>query len=368
MIYLDNAATSYFKPKCVYDALFYDVKNSANSGRSGHKLALSRSLAIENARSYLLERFGGDHLVFTKNCTEALNLGILGYLTEGMKVVTTENEHNSVLRPLYALERRGVITLLVLPVIGGKTPFESLAEAGKTADLVVVSLASNVLGATVDIPALKSALKGSNAKILVDGAQGVPYIPFDMTSADMLALPAHKGLHGVQGVGALIFNDNVKLNPILYGGTGTESFSPYQPTTIPECFESGTMFSGGICAFGEGARWTFDRIDKIRKIVRSLATECAYNLKNIGVTAYSKEFDTGIVTFNIDDKDSQQVASGLDEMGFAVRGGVHCAPLIHKRLGTDKQGAVRVSFGVDNTERDIIKLLSAVEKIKGQGL
>ena len=99
-----------------------------------------------------------------------------------------------------------------------------------------------------------------------------------------------------------------------------------------------------------------------------MATECAYNLKNMGVTVYSKEFDTGIVTFNIDDKDSQQVASSLDEMGFAVRGGVHCAPLIHKRLGTDKQGAVRVSFGVDNTERDLIKLLSAVEKIKGQGL
>lgn len=370
MVYLDNAATSHFKPKCVYDALMHDLSNSANSGRSGHKLALSRAMDIEKTRGFLLSKFGGENLVFTKNCTEALNLAIFGFLKDGMRVVTTENEHNSVLRPLKALEGLGVITLLIVKSKDGYTPFESLVSAGKTADLVVVTLSSNVNGASNDLCALKSALKNSKAKIFVDGAQGVPYLPFDMSCGDMLALPAHKGLHGIQGVGALIVGEGVCLKPLVYGGTGTESFSPTQPTTMPEGYEAGTLFSGGICAFGAGARWTFDHIDHIRKNVKNLASECAYHLGDMGFRVYSKEFDTGIVTFNVGDTDSQKVASFLDEKDIAVRGGIHCSPLVHKHLGTEKQGAVRVSFGVDNTKKDTLKLLSALEclvKNQGQG-
>ena len=366
MVYLDNAATSNFKPKCVYDAIVGDLKHSANSGRSGHRLALERALVIEQSRNYFLNKFGGDHLVFTKNCTEALNLAIFGYLKHGMRVVTTENEHNSVLRPLYALASRGIINLVILPLKDGYLPFERLKTMSVGADLVVVSLVSNVLGTILDTT-IFDEIKKDNTKILVDGAQGVPIIDLNMKKhrVDMLAIPAHKGLHGLQGVGALIFDESMSLTPLIFGGTGTESFSPIQPTTIPEGFESGTLFSGGICAMHAGATWTYQHIDNYRKTIKLLANECAYQLRRAGATVYNKDFDSGIVTFNIDDMDSQDVASILDKDGIAVRGGIHCAPLVHKHLGTERQGAVRVSFGIDNTEKDLMKLLNSVEQIKG---
>lgn len=366
MVYLDNAATSHFKPKCVYDAIVGDLKHSANSGRSGHRLALERALVIEQSRNYFLNKFDGDHLVFTKNCTEALNLAIFGYVRQGMRVVTTENEHNSVLRPLYALASRGIINLAVLPLKDGYLPFESLKSACEGADLLVVSLVSNVLGTVFDLSVLDGITSGKT-KILVDGAQGVPIIDLNMKKhhVDMLAIPAHKGLHGMQGVGALIFDEGVHLTPLIYGGTGTESFSPVQPTTIPEGFESGTQFSGGISAMREGAKWTYNRLDDYRMTIKLLATECAEQLRLLGVKVYNKEFDSGIVTFNIDDKDSQHVATLLDGEGIAVRSGIHCAPLVHRHLGTEVQGAVRASFGVDSTQKDLLKLLYSVEKIKG---
>lgn len=362
MIYLDNAATSRFKPKCVIDALLSDVKNSANSGRSGHKASLSTTLAVENARNYFKEAFEFDNVVFTKNCTEALNLAIFGFVKNGMTVVTTENEHNSVLRPLYQLKSRGIVNLVILPVINAQTPFEELIAYGKEANLIVVSNASNVLGSMVDVLALKDALKGYPVKILVDGAQGVPYADINGRCADMIALPAHKGLHGIQGVGALLFNNNIKLKPLVYGGTGTESFNLLQPDTIPDGLESGTLFSGGIRAFQEGAKWTYDNIKEIRYHVKRLATECAYGLKNLGIVPLNNEYTSGIVTFNVGDIDSQLVAGYLDQRNIAVRGGIHCAPLIHKRLNTDIQGAVRISFGVDNNEKDMLALLSSVER------
>ena len=362
MIYLDNAATSRFKPKCVIDALIDDIKNSANGGRSGHRASISTALAIERSRSYFKEVFSFDNAVFTKSCTEALNLAIFGFVKDGMTVVTTENEHNSVLRPLYELKHRGVINLLTIPVKDCYIPFDDLVSACKGADLVIVSLVSNVLGSSLDVERLKKALIGHNVKILVDGAQGVPYLPVDGRSADMLALPGHKGLHGVQGVGVLLFNDDIQLKPLVYGGTGTESFSPLQPTTIPEGLEAGTMFSGGIRAFCEGAIWTFDHVREIRSHIEKLAKETAYNLANMGATVYNKEFVSGIVTFNLGEIESQTVATYLDQKNIATRGGVHCAPLIHKRLGTESQGAVRVSFGVDNNEKDMIALLDAVER------
>ncbi len=368
MIYLDNAATSHFKPKCVYDALIDDIKKSANSGRSGHRLALDRALQIEKTRSYLTDKFQGDNLIFTKNCTEALNLGILGFVKEGMTVVTTENEHNSVLRPLYALNNQGVINLLILPLKGGYTPFKSLKTAVCKADLVVLSLATNLLGVSIDLDAIGYVIKNTKAKLLVDGAQGVPYFDVDMKrqSVSMLALPGHKGLHGVQGTGALIVNDDVSLHPIIFGGTGTESYSPIQPTTIPEGYESGTLFSGGICALGSGAKWTYNNIQHTRLKVDKLAKECSYQLKTMGATVYSKETAVGIVSFNLGHVDSQQVANLLDEHEIAVRGGIHCAPLVHRHLGTEKQGAVRVSFGADSTEKELLFFLNAIEDIKNK--
>ena len=362
MIYLDNAATSRFKPKSVMDTLIADVKNSANCGRSGHKASIATTLAVEDARNYFKNLFGVDNVIFTKNCTEALNLAIFGYIQNGMRVVTTENEHNSVLRPLQYLQSQGVISVSILPAINGSAPFDALVAEGKQSDLIVVSNISNLLGCQVDVRALRERLRDYPVKILVDGAQGVPYVDIDGSCGDMIALPAHKGLHGIQGAGALLFGNDIKLRPILHGGTGTESFNLLQPDTVPDGLEAGTLFSGGIRAFHEGAKWTYENINEIRRHVEGLAVECAYGLKNLGATVYNKEFKSGIVAFNIKNIDSQIVANYLDQKNIAVRGGYHCAPLIHKRLQTDTQGAVRASFGVDNNEQDMLYLLSAIER------
>ncbi|MEG2541185.1 MAG: aminotransferase class V-fold PLP-dependent enzyme [Clostridia bacterium] len=372
MIYLDNAATSRFKPQGVFDALNYDITHSANSGRSGHDDAISASIKIENCRSYLLSSLHADNdfnLVFTKNCTEALNLAIFGFGLDGKRVVTTANEHNSVLRPLFEMERQGKISLHIIgQQDDGKISIDDIAQAFKTADFAVLNAVSNVTGAKLDIDAVGNLAKKNNVTLLADGSQAIPLTKIDMQkqNINMLACPGHKGLHGVTGTGFLIFKKDIKLKPLLFGGTGTASLSPYQPTDAPEAYEAGTMFSGGIAALMEGAKWSFENADKSRKITQSLCNAAAYYLSNIGATIYVSDTSSGVLSFNLKDIDSSFVAEKLNEFGIAVRSGLHCAPLVHKFLGTEKQGAVRVSIGVDNTEKDIFNFAVATEKIAKQ--
>ena len=349
MIYLDNAATSFFKPKGVADALNYDLTHSANSGRSGHKYALDAAMKIEDCRNFLLSALGApqnDYLaVFTKNCTEALNLGIFGFLRTGMRVVTTAYDHNSVLRPLFELEKRGKIELMVIEPTDGVVTAEHLDSALQNADFCAVSAASNVTGARLDLAALSSSAKRYGVVTLVDGAQAVPLQRVDASGFDMLALPGHKGLHGPQGTGVLIFRKDLGLQPLLMGGTGTASDSVYHPSEPPESLEAGTLFAGGIAALHAGAKWSFAERERNAASVRRLAEELI-------------EYP-----FNLKGKDSAFVASALAERDIAVRGGLHCAPLAHRYLGTSERGAVRVGIGTDNTERDIYMLVAALEKI-----
>lgn len=367
MIYFDNAATSGFKPKCLFDTLKYDIDHSANSGRSGHRFALDAALRIENARAFFAGNLGCDgNIVFTKSCTEALNLALLGFLKPKMRVITTAYEHNSVLRPLETLRKHGIIEYFVVnPVPDGRILPEHMARAAEGADLCVVTMASNVTGETPNIAEISRSVHAQGAKLLVDGAQGVPILDINMKKlgVDMLALPGHKGLHGIQGTGLLAIRDGILLTPLIYGGTGTNSQSLSQPADIPDGLEAGTLFSGGISALHACARYTFENIAPYRQNVKTLTKELLHYLKAMRVNVYTKNPTVGVVSFNIGELDSAYVANKLDEAGFAVRSGLHCAPLTHRYLGTSKQGAVRVSIGIDNTQKEVFALLSEIEKL-----
>ena len=372
MIYLDNAATSGFKPKGVEAALLYDLAHSANSGRSGHRYALDAAVKIENCREYLLSALGADGggyaAVFTKNCTEALNLGIFGFLREGMRVVTTAFDHNSVLRPLFELEKRGKISLMVVEPAGGRITPEHLDSALANADFAALSIASNVTGARIYLDLLAESVRRSGVTLLLDGAQAVPLVPVDMKKlgAHMLALPGHKGLHGPQGTGVLVFRRDLGLMPLLMGGTGTASDSTYQPSEPPEAFEAGTLFAGGIAALHAGAKWSFENAAALREHTARLGGELAGYLKAMGAELYTRDTSLGVISFNLPGRDSGEIADKLAEADIAVRGGLHCAPLAHRALGTQNRGAVRASIGADTTERDIYTFATRLEAISAR--
>lgn len=369
MIYLDNAATSRFKPKTVLDALNYDILHSANAGRSGHDEAIKKSLAIESARNTLLHLLGADEnysIIFTKNCTEALNLAIFGAIKGGETVVTSKNEHNSVLRPLYRLLSEGKINLKVLSQDKNhKIDINDIKEAAKTADTFVFGGACNVTGTTLDLEEVGRIAKENNVLFIVDGAQCVPYLDVSVKNfgIDMLACPGHKGLHGIQGTGFLVVRKDLPLVPLLFGGTGTYSSDVLTNIEIPDSFEAGTQFSGGIAALEAGAKWTYSKLDFIKKNIDRLAKSLLLNLADIGATAYSFETNCGVVAFNIKDLDSTYVADILNDNGIYVRAGLHCAPLVHEHLGTLGQGAVRISIGCDNTDKDILVASNVLESI-----
>ncbi len=369
MIYLDNAATSFYKPKRVIDVIISDLTCPANSGHSGHKLSIDKTIEIERTRRYLLSVLGandGYHLIFTKGCTEALNLAILGSINMGDRVITSKNEHNAVLRPLYHLYKNGVIDLIIIDQDkDGKIPLNSIENAINDGDILVLGGASNVTGATLDLHEVGKIAKNHNARFIVDGAQCVPYIDVNLEGDNiaMLACAGHKGLHSTQGVGFLIVRDDISLSPLQFGGTGSFSHSLSPDITMPESFEVGTQFAGGIIALQYGAKWSFDNIVKIRRTINSHASFIAQNLKEMGCTVYCNQFDMGIVSFNYKDVDSSILASKLNEKDIFIRAGLHCAPLVHEHLNTLSQGVARVSVGCDTTIKDVNILLKSMEGI-----
>ena len=369
MIYLDNAATSRFKPKCVLDALIFDVTHSANSGRAGHDEAIDKSIRIQKCREYLLSVFGASDeysLIFTKNCTEALNLAIFGIVKGGERVLTGVNEHNSVLRPLYKLKQKGKISLEIVKTNPlGRIDVKDVEKFATNADILVFGGACNVNGAICDIQSIADYCKNNGKILILDGAQSVPLIPLTLKSSgiSMLACPGHKGLHGVQGTGFLVVRKDIKLSPLLYGGTGTFSSDVTPVVEMPDSFEAGTLFSGGIDALRQGAKWSFDNVDKNRKYIDRITKNILNGLHDIGATLYTRDTQTGVVCFNLANADSGYIADKLNEYGICVRGGLHCAPLVHREQGTSFQGAVRASVGCETKEGEIAYFLSVVERL-----
>ena len=369
MIYLDNAATSRFKPKTVIKAVTKELSASANPGRSGHSDAVNALQRVYKTREKVAAFVGCNdgEVIFTASCTEALNLAIFGTARHG-HIVTTALEHNSALRPLYKLEHEKLIKLTVIePDKSGKINPKDIEKAiGLDTYLVCINNISNVTGLETDIAEIGKVTARKGALMLVDASQSLGHKPvnMDQMGIDMLAAPGHKGIHGMQGSGFLVYSGRLRLNPIKYGGTGTNSESVYQPLTPPEAFESGTLNTPGIASIYEGVEWTSRHLAEIEQKYNHLTDIMLNGLKNIsGIRLYSNELNA-IAAFGIDGFDSSEVCDIMNEkFNIALRSGLHCAPLMHNYLGTLEKGLVRASLGWINTENDVLKLLTAVEKI-----
>ena len=370
LIYLDHAATGGNKAPSVMSAVLAAMRCCANPGRSGHKLSLAaaeRVFACRELLSSLFCGYGFERVVFTKNCTEALNLAILGTLKQGDHAVTTCLEHNSVLRPLEALKRAGVIEYDVAPLTNGRLLPESIAELVRpNTRMAVVTSASNVTGEAPPLAKIKKLLS-ENVLFVVDGAQGAGHLPLSMKEQglDALALAGHKGMGGIQGSGALLFSERMEISPILFGGTGSESFDLGMPAFYPDRLESGTLSYPAVCSLYEGALLVKSRREEwAGKLERTTAfvLEGLSGLK--GYTAYFEPNACGICSFRHARLSSETIAGELSEQyGICVRGGLHCAPLIHKALGDFPDGLVRASFSPEQGKKEAKALLCSLKEI-----
>ena len=371
MVYFDNAATGYFKPRAVLDAVLAVINNlSVNPGRSGHRLSVSGAKIVSDTRLVLAQLFdaSSDRVVFTKNCTEALNTAIFGSVKKGGHVITTTFEHNSVLRPLFFLKEQGIIQLDIAVPNKNESLVQSIERLIKpNTYMIAVTATSNVTGQSFPLKEIGRLAKQNDILFLVDGAQGGGHQPISIRDMNVsfLALAGHKGLYGIMGSGALILADDARLSPLTMGGTGSESLSLFQPEYYPERLESGTLSLPAIASLLEGAKYVQAHQEHFAFHLQK-STELMINgLKNIErIKTYSSPNSSGIVSFEMTGLDSNALADKLsDEFDIAVRGGFHCAPLTHEFYKTKDRGLVRASLAVQNVSREIDYFLSAVEKI-----
>lgn len=369
MIYLDHAATGGTKAHSVKNAVLAAMQQCANPGRSGHKLSLSQAERVLECRILLSDLFGGygyDRVVFTKNCTEALNIALLGTLNRGDHVVTTALEHNSVLRPLEYLKREGVITYSVAPLVNGKLLPESIAALVQpNTRLCAVTTASNVTGETPDLRAVRAAIP-KEVLLVCDGAQGAGHIPVNMQiGIDALALAGHKGMGGIQGAGALLFSERLDPRPVLFGGTGSESGNLAMPDYYPDRLESGTLSYPAVCSLFEGALLVKAHRAEYEKQLFSVTAAFHAALISLGdYVPYFSPNANGICSFAHPRIPSEEIAGILSEQyDIAVRGGLHCAPLAHRALGTFPDGLVRASFSPEQGLKEVDALIAALKEI-----
>ncbi len=378
MIYLDNAATGGYKPDSVISAACAAMAHAANPGRSGHSLSLACMERVVETRKILNDFFGGygfERVVFTKNCTEALNIAILGGIAapysadgaRGVRVLTTVAEHNSVLRPLEELKRRGA-EVEYMPLDGrGRVDVSAFSHAvnnGKPPRAAVVTLASNVTGTAPDIAAIRGVLP-PECLLICDGAQACGHVPIDMRALkiDALAVAGHKGMLGIQGSGALLFSERFDPAPIMFGGTGSESYNLSMPDFYPDRLESGTLNFPAVVSLAEGAMFLKDRIAGDGAAVEKMTAQAVAGLKDIrGAEVFSVPNPYGLVAFRLANMQSEMVAYALsEEFGICVRGGLHCAPLMHRALGSD--GLVRASFSAFSPRQAVSELIGAAKAL-----
>ncbi len=371
MIYLDNAATSFPKPRCTVEAMARALEEcGANPGRAGHALSLSAGRIVESCREKIAQMLGENdaaRIAFTQNTTQALNTAIHGTLRRGDHAVTTLIEHNSVLRPLSELARAGFISLTIVPPEpDGLVSARALERAmTRKTRLVAVTHMSNVLGAAQDLAAIGRMCRRRGVLFLADCAQTAGHIPLKPREwgCHMLALPGHKGLLGPHGTGALWVAPGVEVGALMQGGTGSASESMLQPAMMPDKLESGTLNLPGIAGLAAGMAFALEHMDEACEGIQAMCDRLRGELLNIkGVTVYTPE-GASLVTFNIEGMGSQEAAAALNDAGIAVRGGLHCAPGTHRWLGTLADGAVRVSPGIMNSMRDVDALARAVAQM-----
>ena len=375
MIYFDNAATTLRKPRCVIEAVTEAMGSMGNSGRGVHSGALSAARTIYDTRAALAKLFGAEgpeRIAFTANSTEALNMAIKGLLAPGDHVITTALEHNSVLRPLYELEDRGMeLTILPADTLGNICCEDFEKEIRPTTRAIVTTHGSNLTGNLLDIEKIGSIARAHGLTYIVDASQtaGVFDIDVQRMNIDILCFTGHKGLLGPQGTGGLYVREGIEIRPLLSGGSGVQTYLRSHPPQMPTVLEAGTLNGHGIAGLGAAVKYLQETgLDTIRQKEQALMRAFYEAVRQIpGITVYG-DFSTGercaIVSLNVRDYDSGEVSDALSESyGIATRPGAHCAPLMHRALGTVDQGAVRFSFSHFNTEEEIKIAVSALQEL-----
>lgn len=374
MLYLDNAATSYKKPKCFYKAMSHAARHlSVNAGRGGHSFSVEGAKKIAETSEKLCSLFNvsnPERIAFSQNATLSLNFAISGILKNGGHAVITQMEHNSVLRPVH---NYGNYTVVQADSLGRINPDDVRAAICKDTKLVICTHASNVCGTVEPISEIAKAAHDFGAFFLLDAAQTAGCMPISIPEAgiDMLAFSAHKGLLGPLGLGGLYVREGIELSPIVFGGTGSFSHLAVQPSQMPDLLQSGTVNTPAIAALGK----SIDYIQKITPAVlsqkqQSLAYMLIENLKNMkkvtvyGITSPNDGDRNGTVLFNIENIESGTLSELLNnDFKIAARGGWHCAYPAHCALGSEKSGGLRVSFGAFSNKKSVRILTDAIYKI-----
>lgn len=371
MLYLDNAATSYRKPTAVYLSLLKNtITNSANAGRGGHSYSIKAAKGIYETTEKLCELFNipsTERLAYTQNATLALNLAILGMMSESSHTVITQMEHNSVLRPIHKTCRYTMVKADKFGRVNANDVEKAICLDTK---MIIMTHASNVCGTIQPIEETAKIAHKHGLLFMVDAAQTAGCLPIDVqkTGIDLLAFSGHKGLMTPMGVGGLYIKDGIMPNPVITGGTGSMSESITQPDFMPDILQSGTLNAPAIIAAKKSIELILKETPQaIGEKEFYIAKRLINSLKNIpGVMVYGleKENRNGTVAFNIDGIDSVTASDILNnEYGICTRGGWHCAYPAHVALGTEKSGAIRASFGYFNSKKDADRLANAIYKI-----
>lgn len=382
MVYFDNAATSFPKPLPVQRAAMEAIQHyGGNPGRSGHAISMRTAARVFSVREKAAALFGAqpENVIFTLNCTMALNLAIKGAMAGGGHVVLSSLEHNSAIRPVHALSKTGEVEYSIARV--AELDPEQTVRNFKSAlrpdtRLVICTYASNVTGTVPPIREIGALCRENGILFLVDAAQGAGVFPIrmDALNIDLLCTAGHKGLYGTTGTGLLIIREGVELATVLEGGTGSASLDLEQPSFCPDRLESGTINTVGVISLGAGM--DFIQAKGMGNIYRREMELCSWAWRELSrmphVELLSRSFRMGekapLVSFNIKGTPSEEVASHLNRRGFALRGGFHCSGLAHCTLGTQRQGAVRFSPSHFNTPQQVGAFLAEIQKIKKFGL
>ena len=359
LIYFDNAATTYPKPESVYRAVDnYTRKYCGNPSRGSHSLALSAAEAVYESREALAGLFTAspESVVFTMNTTYALNMAIKAMVHEGNHVLISDMEHNSVLRPVHEVCRRVGASYDIFRTAG--TADEIIEDIdrkrGRNTRLLVVTHQSNIIARTMPVEEISEYCRNYGIFVVADCAQSAGIIPLDLSKCkvDAVCVPAHKGLYGLQGCGAVIFGEDSgeELKTTIEGGSGSESIPLEMPDHLPDRFEAGTLPSPSIVSLFHGISFINGRgIENIRKHEYKICEYIINRLSSLdGITIYNDK-PGSVLLFNIDGISPAEAASAFDKYGICLRAGLHCSPLAHRTLGTFPTGAIRVSFGAFNT-------------------